>query len=236
MRNILFFSLLTILCIILASCNVKKDFEQSDSTEKADNSHEAKVTTEATESYVIIGPPSKESIVFISSYDSYFEHIKSSDIPESFVRFEKDSIFGEFHSFTTLRQNKYRQYTYSFTDENGCEILLYIEHGKTLDESITDNAITTAKVDINRHDMRGIDDNEHVYQLRVDGLMYGYVKGMLNYIGWEHDNALYTLTVRQGIENYPLDENITAVSKLLNTETAPQVVEKILEAINSANK
>ncbi len=235
-KHTIIFVVMVIMLFLLVSC---KSGDSSDKTLNTDNQNSSSVPEITYMGEIHGGFPSKESIVFFSSYDDYVKYIETEDVPDFFVSFDMISQFGEFDSFITLKGNRFSAYTYTAIDENGCEIRIYIKHGCTLSEGIVDNAITTASFEINESDMRYIDDNKHVYQLCINDLLYSFVQGGLNSVSWEYNNAVFTVTtVDSGkIRKYPIEsKKTTAVSKLLNTETAKEFMEELSEKINSANQ
>lgn len=160
----------------------------------------------------------------IYSYDEYVQFTKTEKLPEYFVSYEDVSEFGEFEGFVCLSNSRHGDYSsllYSFVDETGTKVGMYVYY-RPLRESAedTEKPILAAE-NISASDMRSAQVTEACRFLH-DGIEYSYYpSGKLHAIKWFCGDIQYIL--HEDLNTYPVTDKPTAISKMLNLETASQV-------------
>ena len=165
----------------------------------------------------------------MSTYDEYHSFISSTKLPSDFVYFDCIDQFGEFDNLVILSPSErgdYSSYLYGF--EGG--LSLYVYHDRTIDDEVAQciGYGLTFTSDVNKSDIRTVETKEKKMFLE-NGFLYVYLQGELSSIRWQSDGILYILS---GPEFDSSDE----AKKLLKTETAAEVVEKLSEKISSSKK
>lgn len=168
----------------------------------------------------------------MSTYDEYYSFISSTRLPSDFVYFDCIDQFGGFNGLVILSPSErgdYSSYLYGF--EGG--LSLYVYHDRTIDDEVAqciDYGLTFTS-DVNKSDMRTVNTKEKKMFLE-SGFLYTYIQGELSSIRWQSDGILYILSG----SSIPEFDSSGEARKLLTTETAAEVVQKLSEKISSAKK
>lgn len=160
------------------------------------------------------------------NYDDYNEFIHSTELPSDFVPYEAVASIGKFDGFVCLtdaRQNDYGQYMYDLIDDNGFNLMLYVDHRTEKPFKIELKDLTAATAD----DLRFFADGETGIAAR-DDLKYTYIKGKLLSVEWESQGITFTLCANMMLSDYPLDtSNETFASRLLTPQKAGSAVQAL---------
>lgn len=164
------------------------------------------------------------------SYDEYVKFTQTADLPEYFVSFEDISEFGEFSGFVCLSKSEHGDYSslfYTFVDETGTESSMYVDYipkGSLTNEETAKPILGTAI--INASDMRTANVTESSKYL-YNGIEYSYYSsGKLHSITWCCGDIEYKL--HENLSKYPTTDKATAISKLLNLQTAADVMQSFV--------
>ena len=174
------------------------------------------------------------------SYNEYLEFIESNRVPENFVKYETLSCFGAFESLVILSDginNDFSSYFYSFTDEYNCKVSMYVDHGDPLPSEEENRMYVSNVNDKNMRNLTSESDGSTIYV--SNGLEYIYVDGRLLGVKWRESDSdiVYCVVMSRTPDNFKTmllsyyPENIdSATGKLLNTQTAQEVVNNIDKA------
>lgn len=170
--------------------------------------------------------PSDIEQLSIFDYDEYVRFTKNTTLPDYFVSYEDLSEFGEFTSFVCLSDATKQDYSslfYTFEDEAGAEFSMYVNYPPEKWYSESSKSYTILENEnINPTDMRTATVNETKSKYVYDDIEYRYsFRGYIMSINWRCGELEYVLS---GIHNYPDTDKTTAVNKLLNLDSANEVV------------
>lgn len=159
--------------------------------------------------------------------EEYYALVDEGWVPRNIIGYNLLSGFGEFDEFQYYSPDAY---WYSFVDENGCEVLLWI---RRLGAEYTENYLLPA-VTLPPEEERPIDKilskpdslsnmavlgSDEVGTIHLNGLKYRYwYGGELGAIEWVSGNIEFTLT--GDFANSPIGEKNTLVSRLLDPSAA----------------
>ena len=178
------------------------------------------------ESDVADNAPSDIVQLSIFDYDEYVQFTKNTALPDYFVSYEDLSEFGEFTGFVCLSdatKDDYSSLFYTFEDETGAEVSMYVNYPpeKWYTESSKSFTILE-KENINPADMRTATVNETKCRYIYNDIEYHYsFHGYIMSINWRCGELEYILS---SIHNYPATDKATAVNKLMNLDSADDVV------------
>lgn len=160
------------------------------------------------------------------NYEDYVRYLETITLPDHFVSYEDLSEFGEFDGFVSLDPNNCKASLYSFIDESGAEFAIYVYCPPRKGFGIEYLEISDEQ--INASDMRTpvIIDSEGPYQYTYQGITYTYWKksGKLGSISWQCGDINYILS---DMHMYPTTDKNTLVNRLLNLETALEVISNL---------
>ena len=230
--------LLCSLCLTICACNISAPdkVNQSDSTQNDDQPPTDNITpsdtnpTDTDQGNLIPDEIDKPNIelpdVSFYSKEAYTEFLNSVELPDDFVSHDKIDAIGDFDALIFLSaayQNDYSWYMYGLVDSEGFKITLYVDHR---DEVLsTKNSVSN----VNKTNMRLLPDtSKNVCVYVSNNMEYTYISGKLQSLSWKTQNITYTLCASGTpmLSDYPLTES-TFVGKMLNTETAPQVLNAV---------
>ena len=236
-KTTLLFVLIVTLCVGLIGCDFVNDIlgntenNQGDSTTNdAPPPSGNTAPTDTDQGNLIPDETDKPNIelpdVSFYSKEAYTEFLNSVELPDDFVSHDKIDAIGDFDALIFLSaayQNDYSWYMYGLVDSEGFEITLYVDHR---DEVLsTKNSVSN----VNKTNMRLLPDtSKNVCVYVSNNMEYTYISGKLQSISWKTQNITYTLCASGTpmLSDYPLTES-TFVGKMLNTETAPQVLNAV---------
>ena len=167
-----------------------------------------------------------EIIIAYNSLDELSEHKNTCTyLPENFIDYAPLQPFGE---FVRYQPGYPRTGFYVLNDANGHEFSINVRYPCAGDIAYGD----TLNMDNTMTDMRthpaGISGT--VYR---DGIDYLYNFGNLVRIYWEIDDIGFSLSLNRRVGPYPLDGEVTPISRLLSTDMdiAYSVVEELAERL-----
>lgn len=146
--------------------------------------------------------------------------LATAELPEDFVTYDMLKPIGQFKGYVNLGEADYSQSYYSFADENGVELALYI---KPLEEA---EGYDAAENPPDPRDLRTLPE-EGIREYYCGALRYRYLEGKLLTIRWVFGDKEFVLYMDGTYSEYPLSGAETFVSRLLNTETAEDALEQL---------
>lgn len=197
------------------------------------------VTTEdISDKNIEISQNEERITVGIFSLEEYNNFVKTTELPDNFIYWEKLSQLGEFKSIVFTSDAYYKKdyscYLYSFIDETGIEISMYV-YSDTSEHHFETYKNQYYSVDeINSPDMRNIDITDKTCVYYNKNLLYTYVGGELSSITWVYEDIEYVLCMISGkgnLCNYP-NIDFTLAGKLLNRDKADKALNDFLNSIN----
>ena len=166
------------------------------------------------------------------SKQDYDDYINSHTLPDNFITYDMLKELGEFDAVVFLTYPEFSQTFYTFIDELGCELNLYVETRVERQTFDTDKENYTLVDNIESIDMRYIENLPEGTSLYYYGdLRYTYISGKLISIMWIYDGIEYTLCGTSGLFNYP-NIQTTISGKLMNQEQANSALEDFLNSMN----
>ena len=191
--------------------NVTDSIDTSDSTEES---------TDPTEQSTQTSTGNGETITYtFDSRKEYDDFINTISLPDNFIHCDKLKQFGEFKSIvflTDIYSGDFSQYLYSFVDETGYRVSLYIRSNPEDYHFHSDKDKYTCIDSVGSTDMRYIKEyTKGTYLYYYEDLKYTYVSGQLISIEWIYEEIEYTLL----FHGFP-KESSTFISMLLNYDEA----------------
>lgn len=151
-----------------------------------------------------------------SEYQKFIAQCK--ELPESFVKYEDLSTFGEFQGLTFSVLGDYGYYLYTLEDSAGFAVQISVNHTPEQNSDYQILAFETSVSDL-RHCGSG---NEGLEIFQKGELQYYYSYGELLCISWTYNGINYC--VKGGfatrLSDYPQNAEATALSGLLRIDTA----------------
>lgn len=198
--------------------NVTDSIDTSDSTEESTDPTEQ--TTEHTEQSTQTSTGNGETITYtFDSRKEYDDFINTISLPDNFIHCDKLKQFGEFKSIvflTDIYSGDFSQYLYSFVDETGYRVSLYIRSNPEDYHFHSDKDKYTCIDSVGSTDMRYIKEyTKGTYLYYYEDLKYTYVSGQLISIEWIYEEIEYTLL----LHGFP-EESSMFISMLLNYDEA----------------
>ena len=210
------------------------DLEGEETPKESDN--ETVSTNPPEQKFVIdplgyVAPPDTgyEIPLYLNSLEEYEAFINTTELPDSFVRYERIKSFGEFLLFEYYRSaDNYSEYSYWLKDETGSEMHLYVSDAAYYTGAT--ETLSTNVVDIN--DMRTLSAKKNG-TFAIDGVSYMYYKGNLVKIIWVENGTYFYLS--QSLSTYPSSQSST-VGKLMNANNAADVLGQMFEIDTTQQK
>lgn len=195
----------------------------------------------------------KRAGLFFTNYEDYVNFITSGKVPDSqkkavsdlssfpddFISYEKISMMGKFKHLIFLCPTyvgDYSSYMYTFTDENGFEYSLYIDHNKkdtVKATAVLSDAQASAITDL-RISPKSQASHVHV---QIKNITYNYLPdGKLLSLKWTENGTTFTLSSDPATEfdnysgffgDYPTDGKDTFVKQLLTAPRTPAEIQQM---------
>jgi len=167
-----------------------------------------------------------KQVSFREDYNVYLKYINTVDWPYGFAEWRDLDFLGEWTGFGIPPSAEglpdYTFYWYTFTDDSGRELMIYVDH--TLDDkevSAADTVRPVVSISDEMTSMRNlsISRTENMMIMR-NGFEYTYVPAGLLSITWVHNGVEYTISDSTALSEYPTEATNTFIGRLLSLDDA----------------
>lgn len=171
--------------------------------------------------------------LYLEGYSEYEAHFfENPEIPDCFVPYDKLQFMGEFKALSMLEEitkTEYKQYMYTFVDENDFEFVFYVYYGGS------DYEVEIEEIPLpdDMTNMRYISEINGTKKIIVNGLEYYYVNGKISSIEWTLNNIEF-IVFDTYLDTYPVNGAETFVKRLLSLDTAESALQEFTSNFQNA--